>query len=244
MRRESQSKTIRVRMYNFVPCRNGRQADHSTIPNSSRREYFRSVAALGIQAASALQHAHDQGIIHRDIKPSNLLLDSSSKLYLTDFGLARIEADAGVTMTGDLIGTMRYMAPEQALAKRESWWIIELTFTPWPRRSTNSSRCGLPMLRKIANSCSSKSPLRNQRRFVGSMETSQRNWRQSSTRRCPRIWTRRYSSAQELADDLRSHLENRPIKAKPPTPSEIIGKWTRRNPILTWATIITLSLSR
>ncbi len=52
----------------------------------------------------------------------------------------------------------------------------------------------------------------------------------------------RYASAQELADDLRSHLENRPIKAKPPTTSEIIGKWTRRNPTLTWASIITLSL--
>ena len=58
-----------------------------------------------------------QGIIHRDIKPANLLLDSSAKLYVTDFGLARIEADAGVTMTGDLIGTLRYMAPEQALGQ-------------------------------------------------------------------------------------------------------------------------------
>ena len=52
----------------------------------------------------------------------------------------------------------------------------------------------------------------------------------------------RYTSAQELADDLRSHLENRPIKAKPPTTSEIICKWARRNPSLTWAAMITLSL--
>lgn len=113
------------------------QADSSTIPHSSRWEYFRSVAALGIQAAAALQHAHDEGIIHRDIKPSNLLLDSSSKLYLTDFGLARIESDVGVTMTGDVIGTLRYMAPERRLPN-ESSWIIELTFTPWRPRSTSS----------------------------------------------------------------------------------------------------------
>ncbi len=90
----------------------------STLPDFSSREYYRSVARLGIQAAEALDHAHQNGILHRDIKPANLMVDDDGKLWVTDFGLARIEQDAGMTMTGDILGTLRYMSPEQALAKR------------------------------------------------------------------------------------------------------------------------------
>ena len=90
----------------------------STERSIQSREFFRGVARIGIQAAEALDHAHQQGIVHRDIKPANLLLDAQNHVWITDFGLAHCQNHAGLTMSGDLIGTLRYMSPEQALAKR------------------------------------------------------------------------------------------------------------------------------
>ena len=80
--------------------------------------FFRTVASLGVQAAEALEHAHQLGVIHRDVKPANLLVDGRGHLWVTDFGLAQLQKDSGLTVSGDLIGTLRYMSPEQALAKR------------------------------------------------------------------------------------------------------------------------------
>src|SRR5207249_1731391 len=89
-----------------------------TLRSSRDPAFFRAVVSLAVQAAEALEHAHGLGVVHRDVKPANLLVDAHLHLWVTDFGLALFQSDGGLTLTGDVVGTLRYMSPEQALAKR------------------------------------------------------------------------------------------------------------------------------
>ncbi|MBA3482596.1 MAG: serine/threonine protein kinase, partial [Pirellulales bacterium] len=90
----------------------------STVRTDNRGAFYRKAALLAIHAADALEHAHACGVVHRDIKPSNLLVDERGVLWLADFGLAAVEAGADLTMSGDLLGTLRYMSPEQTQGSR------------------------------------------------------------------------------------------------------------------------------
>ena len=84
---------------------------------SQNRDYFRSVASLGYRLAEAIAYAHSQRVLHRDIKPSNLLLDHQGNCWITDFGLAKPADGDALTQSGDIVGTLRYMAPEQLRGK-------------------------------------------------------------------------------------------------------------------------------
>jgi serine/threonine protein kinase len=90
----------------------------STQRSERPADFFRSVARLVAQAATGLAHAHSVGIVHRDIKPANLLVDALGTLWITDFGLAQFHTEGSLTQTGDLLGTLRYMSPEQAGGQR------------------------------------------------------------------------------------------------------------------------------
>jgi len=86
----------------------------STQRASAPQTFFRTTAELAVQAAQALHHAHQEGVVHRDVKPANLMVDAAGRLWVTDFGLAQVHNDPRLTTTGALVGTLRYMSPEQA----------------------------------------------------------------------------------------------------------------------------------
>jgi WD40 repeat protein/serine/threonine protein kinase len=200
----------------------------STERSTTSAAFFRTVANLGVQAAEALEHAHQLDVIHRDIKPANLLVDGHGNLWITDFGLARLGTDAGLTLTGDLLGTLRYMSPEQALAKRVTvdarTDIYSLGVTLYELLTLEPAYNGRnreEVLRQIAFE-EPRPPRRLNPSIPAELETIVLKAMEKSPEE-------RYASAQELADDLRRYLEDKPIKARRPTMRQRAAKWARRH---------------
>ncbi|MGO9108732.1 MAG: protein kinase domain-containing protein, partial [Thermoguttaceae bacterium] len=191
-------------------------------------EYFRTVIRLGIQAAAALHAAHENGIVHRDIKPSNLLLDGNGKLWVTDFGLARRQTDATLTRTGDLVGTLRYMSPEQALGQvalidhRTDIYSLGATLYELLTLEPAFPDDGGPaLIRQIERS--EPRPLRQiQPKIPIDLQTVV--LKGMAKRR-----EDRYVTAQEFADDLQRVLEGKSTVARPPSVLDRTARWAQRH---------------
>jgi serine/threonine protein kinase/uncharacterized protein HemY len=204
------------------------RATRSTERSASDPAWLRTVAALGVQAALALEHAHQLGVVHRDVKPANLLVDVGGRLWVTDFGLAHVQSQAGLTMTGDLVGTLRYMSPEQALARpvivdqRTDVYSLGatlyelLTLEPaFPGRDRQE------LLRRIATE-DPRPPRRLDAAIPPDLETI-------VLKAMSKEPEARYATAQDLADDLRRFLEDKPIKARKPGLTQRAARWARRH---------------
>jgi serine/threonine protein kinase/tetratricopeptide (TPR) repeat protein len=190
--------------------------------------YFREVARLGVQAATALHAAHEEGIVHRDIKPSNLLLDVTGKLWVADFGLARCRADSDLTRSGDLVGTLHYMSPEQALGDTA---IVD------HRSDIYSLGATLYELLTLRQAVRGKDAVAIVRSLDQEEPYLPRQWDPNIPLDLETIVLKtmakspaeRYGTAQELADDLQRFLDGQPIVARRPTLADRIGKWTSRH---------------
>jgi serine/threonine protein kinase len=205
-----------------------RPAPLSTERAIDSRDYFRNVARLGVQAAEALDHAHQSGVVHRDVKPANLMVDGRGHLWVTDFGLARFQADANLTLTGDLVGTLRYMSPEQALARRgvvdHRTDVYSLGATLYELLTLEPAFPGddrADLLRRIAQEEPS-APRRRNRAIPRELETI-------VLKAMARNPAERYATAQDLADDLQRFLDDKPIQARRPSPGQRLARLARRH---------------
>jgi hypothetical protein len=206
-------------------CDQNQPANAGRSPTAARAV---RVAELGMRAAQALEYAHQQGVVHRDIKPANLLLDERDELWITDFGLAMFQTSPGVTITGELVGTLRYMSPEQALAKRglidHRTDIYSLGATLYELLTLQpifAGQEGQELLWQIAYQEPAQ-PRSLDRTIAVDLETI-------LLKAMAKNPAERYASAGELADDLQRFLEHKPILARRPTLVDKAAKWARRH---------------
>jgi serine/threonine protein kinase/Flp pilus assembly protein TadD len=200
----------------------------STAGGARGRAYFRAVAELGVQAAEALDHGHRVGVVHRDVKPGNLLLDGAGQVWVTDFGLAQMQGAESLTATGELVGTLRYMSPEQALAKRvvldHRTDVYSLGATLYELLTLRPPFGGADrqeLLRQISFE-EPVPPRRLDRHVPAELETV-------ALKALEKAPQDRYATAQELADDLRRWLDDRPIQARRPSWLRVAARWARRH---------------
>jgi serine/threonine protein kinase/WD40 repeat protein len=199
---------------------------HSDLKSLSGSQYFRGVARIGVQVAGALGYAHQQGVLHRDIKPSNLLLDAQGTAWITDFGLAKAAETDGLTIQGDVVGTLRYMAPERFRGEsdpRGDIYSLGLTLyelvTLRPAFAA-SKRSGL--IERIQHEEPPR-PRKLDPQVPRNLETI-------VLKAIAKEPARRYPTADAMADDLRRFLDGRTITARRSSPPEQLWWWCRRNP--------------
>ena len=188
-------------------------------------KYWHSVAQIGAQAADALQYAHQRRTLHRDIKPANLLVDLQGVVWISDFGLAKAMEHDDLSQTGDIVGTLRYMAPErfhgQADARSDIYSLGLTLYELLTLRPAYDHSSPSVLMRKIG-----AEPPRPPPSAQPGDSPGPGNHRPEG--RCPGAGAS-LRSAEELADDLQRFLDDRPIRARRVGLAERLWRWSRRN---------------
>jgi tetratricopeptide (TPR) repeat protein/tRNA A-37 threonylcarbamoyl transferase component Bud32 len=200
----------------------------STLRTKAALDHVQWVARNGVQAANALHAAHEIGVVHRDVKPSNLLLDEKGKVWITDFGVARCKSGVELTETGKLIGTMRYMSPEQTMGQPA---LVD--------HRTDVYSLGVTLYELAAL----RHPFEGVSDAMLATELGRTGWRR------PSHWNAsipadleniilkamsdsrddRYATARDMEKDLQRFVEGKPTLARRPTLAARVNKWTWRH---------------
>ena len=204
-----------------------RRNNCSTLDSVPDRSFIRDKVQLAIRVADALHYAHGEGVIHRDIKPSNLLIDEFGKIWIADFGLARVRGVGNLTAEGSVMGTIRYMSPEQISGRHESvdhrTDIYSLGITLYELLTLRPAFAGdhREQLMRSVETHDPVAPRKINPAITVDLETI-------VFKAIAKNKDDRYTTAGELADDLRRFLDGRPTLARRPTTIDLAFKWAMR----------------
>jgi len=211
----------------------------SSLLGHREAQYFRSVARLGVQVAEALAYAHGQGVVHRDVKPANLLLDLQGTIWVTDFGLAKSQGHEELTSPGDVVGTLRYMAPERFQGKGDARCdIYSLGVTLYELLTLKPAYMAAHRV-ELMNAILHTNPA-PPRKLDSQIPRDLETIILKAIAKNP---SDRFATAAELARELERFVDGRPIRSRRASVPERLWRWSRRNPAVASLLLLVASLT-